>query len=157
MNDLKTARALGWMSMGIAAAEILGRGWVERKLLGIHEHRQLMLGLGIREATAGATILSQRKVTATLAAGLWSRVGGDAMDLALLATAAPRSRRRLSLGANTLLVLGVTALDVCCAWRVQRHLLQRKAYLENSGTHSPPRIFASHAPEHIPSYSGDQK
>lgn len=122
MNDLRTARALGWASLAIAAVEIVGEGVVERDLLGIDDHPTLLRALGLREAVAGATILSQKAVTPTLAAGLWSRVAGDAMDLALLAAAGVKTRRPAALAASTLMVLGITALDVVAAVRIQRRL-----------------------------------
>ena len=122
MDDFKTARALGWTSMAIAATEILGQGVVERDLLGIDEHPALLKALGMREAVAGATILSQKTITPTLAAGLWSRAAGDAMDLALLAAAGVRTRRPAALAASTLMVVGITALDIYAAVRVQQRL-----------------------------------
>ena len=125
MDDLSTARALGWASLAIAATEILGQGVVEKDLLGIDPHPVQLPALGLREAVAGITILSQHAVTPTLAAGLWSRVAGDAMDVALLAAAAVRTRRPVALTFSTAMVLGITALDVCTAIRVQRTLAER--------------------------------
>lgn len=130
MDDVKAARALGWASLGIAATEVFGQGYVEKELLGIDEHPHLLQALGAREAIAGVTILSQTAVTPTLAAGLWSRVAGDAMDIALLATAAAKTRKPVSLAANTLVVLGITALDVYLALRVQKKLVAQSAARE---------------------------
>ena len=90
------------------------------------EHPLLMPALGVREAVAGLTILSQRQVTPTLAAGLWSRVAGDAMDLSLLAAAAPNTRKRTSFTSNALVVGIITALDIFYAVRIQRQLLAAK-------------------------------
>ena len=126
MTDLQAARGLGWLSLGIAAAEILGHGFVEERLLGVDEHPLLMPALGVREAVAGVVLLSQKRITPTLAAGLWSRVAGDAMDLSLLAVAAPRTRRPGGLFANTLVVLGIAAVDVYYALRVTRRLAMAK-------------------------------
>ena len=126
MKDLTAARGLGWASLAIAAIEILGQGTVENELLGVDEHPLLMRSLGVREAIAGFTLLSQKKITPTLAAGLWSRVAGDAMDLSLLAAAAPHTRKPSSFASNCLAVLGITALDVYYAARVQRRLMMAK-------------------------------
>ncbi|HWE04944.1 MAG TPA: hypothetical protein VG326_21230 [Tepidisphaeraceae bacterium] len=126
MKDLKTVHTLGWVSLAIAATEIFGQGAVENDFLGVDEHRQLLRALGMREAAAGITLLSQRRITPTLAAGLWSRVAGDAMDLALLAAGAPKSRKPSRFAAATLLVLGITALDVFYAFRIQRRLVMAK-------------------------------
>jgi hypothetical protein len=86
----------------------------------------MMPALGVREAAAGITILSQRRITPTLAAGLWSRVAGDAIDLSLLAAAAPRTRKPGSFAANLLTVAAITAVDVYYAARIQRRLIMAK-------------------------------
>ena len=124
MQDVTFARALGWASLLIAATEIFGQGRVEHDLLGIKDHPTLLKALGLREAAAGATILSQTTLTPLLAAGVWARVAGDAMDLGLLAAAVPSNRKPGALTASTMMVLGITALDVLCAVRVQRALKQ---------------------------------
>jgi hypothetical protein len=134
MEDITAARALGWASLVIAATEIFGQGPVEESMLGVDEHPLLMRALGVREAAAGAMILSQKEVTPMLAAGLWSRVAGDAMDLSLLAVAAPASCRRGRLSSNALVVLGITALDIFYALRVNRRLKNMKSE-ENSQTY----------------------
>ncbi|MBV8780960.1 MAG: hypothetical protein JO353_06135 [Phycisphaerae bacterium] len=126
MNDFKAARALGWTSLAIAATEILGQGFASKNLLGLDEHPYLMRALGVRELIAGATILSQKRITTTLAAGLWSRVAGDAMDLALMAVAAPSSRKPASFASNGAVVTLITALDVFCAFRISRRLMMAK-------------------------------
>ena len=90
------------------------------------EHPLLVPALGVREAVAGITLLSQHSITPTLAAGLWSRVAGDAMDLSLLGAAAPHTRRPGGFIANTLLVLGLTGVDVYYAVRVTRRLAMAK-------------------------------
>lgn len=126
MNDLKIARGLGWLSLAIAATEIFGRRTVEKNLLGIDRHPVLMPAMGVREAVAGVTILSQRRITPTLAAGLWSRVAGDALDLSLLAAAAPTTRKPKSFTTNLLTVAAITAVDVYYAARISRRLMMAK-------------------------------
>jgi hypothetical protein len=127
MNDLQAARALGWASLGIAAAEAFAHRQVSDDLLGTDDHPTLMKALAAREAAAGVTILSQTAVTPTLAAGLWSRVAGDALDLALLGLAAARTRRPAELSATTATVLAITAADVWVAWRDSRRLASQAA------------------------------
>ena len=126
MDDLKVARGLGWASFAIAGVEAFAPHLVEEEL-GIDDHSTLLKGLAVREAAAGATLLSQNAVTPTLAAGLWSRVAGDAMDLALLGMAAAKSRNPSGVGTVSILVAGITMLDLWCAVRVQRRLTQRAA------------------------------
>ena len=127
MSDLQAARGLGWLSLAIAATEILGQGTVEQDLLGIDEHPLLLPALGVREAVAGVTLLSQHQITPTLAAGLWSRVAGDVMDLSLLAAAAGHTRKPSSFAGNALVVAIITALDVYYAARVQRRLMASRS------------------------------
>lgn len=123
MDDVKTARALGWASIGIGLTEIAATDWLE-ETLGLDEHDTLIKGLGVREALAGVAILTQRRPSPQLTAGVWSRVAGDAMDLALLGAAARETRRPQGLAIATAMVLGITCLDVLCALRLQRRQRQ---------------------------------
>ncbi len=143
MDNLKLARGLEWASLAIAATEIFGQGKVERDLLGTDEYPALLPALGLREAVAGATILSQTSITPTLAAGLWARVVGDAMDLTLMSGAARQTRKPLNLSVSTAMVVAITSLDVLCATRVHQQLaassgkfMPRRAKLNRSRTSS---------------------
>ena len=110
-GQLRLARGLGWFSIGLGLAEVLAPGGVAR-MIGVPKHRGLMRALGFREIASGVAILTQSKPTP----GLWSRVGGDAMDLALLGAA--MGSRRASKGrvaGAVAAVAGVTALDVICS------------------------------------------
>ncbi|HEU5059825.1 MAG TPA: SRPBCC family protein, partial [Kofleriaceae bacterium] len=79
--------------------------------------RMLMRALGAREIAAGLGILRGGRRSAWM----WSRVLGDAMDLALLGSAmSARGTDRVRLGAATLAVAGVTTLDVFTAARLSR-------------------------------------
>ena len=72
----------------------------------------LVRALGMRELASGVAILSQRRPTG----GLWSRVGGDLMDLALLGTAfTSKGANARRAAATTAAVAGVTVVDVCAA------------------------------------------
>jgi len=106
----KLARALGWFSIGLGAAEILAPRTVGR-LTGVRNTR-LLPPCGMREIACGVGILS----TARPAGWMWARVAGDAMDLATLGTARATENgsdgKRACLAA--LAVLGVTALDLIC-------------------------------------------
>jgi len=102
------AKALGWFSIGLGIAQVLAPGGVSR-LIGTQQHPRLLRALGAREIMNGVGILRQRQSSGWL----WTRVAGDAMDLALLGMAArsPLSqRRRLNLA--TAAVAGVAVLDV---------------------------------------------
>lgn len=105
------ATALGWFSLGLGLAEVVMPRSLS-KFFGIEDRPLLLRLLGAREIASGIGILTQRQP----AGGLWARVGGDLMDLALLgaAMASPNTNRG-ALAAATTAVAGVTALDVRCA------------------------------------------
>jgi uncharacterized membrane protein len=111
------ARALGWFSIGLGLAQIAAPRAMAR-LIGIPDDRSsrnTMLALGLREMTSGVGILSQPQSSTWL----WSRVGGDLMDLALLGRALGSDRTdRGRLAAATAAVAGVTLLDVVASRRV---------------------------------------
>lgn len=102
------ATALGWFSIGLGVAQLLAPRAVAR-VTGVDHHPGLMRAVGVRELASGIGILSQEKP----AGWLWSRVAGDAMDLAMLGRAARAPHAdggRLSVVG--LLVAGVAILDL---------------------------------------------
>ena len=113
------ARSLGWFSVGLGLAQVAAPRRVAR-LIGVTEGdaaRTLMRAVGAREIAAGVGILSRPKP----AGWLWARVAGDAMDLALLGTAAAggaRSRARVA-GAMAA-VAGVSVPDLLEGIRLSR-------------------------------------
>ncbi len=113
------ARALGWFSIGLGLAELVAPQGVAR-LIGIEGdagNRRLLRSMGVREIASGVGILSQRKPTPWV----WSRVAGDAIDLALLGSAIrSENAQKGRVVAATAAVLGVTALDVYCGTRLQQ-------------------------------------
>jgi hypothetical protein len=106
--------ALGLFSLAVGAAELIAPRQLAR-LIGINRRNttmDLLRAYGAREIASGIAILSQPND----ARWLWSRVGGDAIDLATLGRAAADENAdhgRLSLAAAA--VMGVTALDILCA------------------------------------------
>jgi uncharacterized membrane protein len=111
------AEALGWFSVALGFSELLLPGGLAT-LIGVKRSPKLMRFLGLRELSSGIGILSRPKT----AGWLWSRVAGDAMDLALLgaALASPKSKQRRVLAA-TAAVAGVTALDYLCSQNLSRN------------------------------------
>ena len=107
-SEERLARALGWFSIGLGIAQIAAPRAFAR-LIGLNNKRTLMRMVGIREIASGVGILSRRKPTGWL----WSRVGGDLMDLTILGTAlvSPSTNRR-RIAAATAAVTGVTVLDI---------------------------------------------
>jgi hypothetical protein len=119
MSAQALAIGLGWFSIALGAAEILAPRQLAR-LIGVAatERATKMLRVyGAREVAAGLAILAQPDESRWL----WSRVGGDALDLATLGAAAGHGtadRRRLTVTAAA--VAGVTALDVIAARRLDQ-------------------------------------
>src|SRR5215211_7809037 len=111
------ARALGWFSLGLGFAQIAAPGKVA-ELIGVDDDDEtiaVMRVLGVREIASGLGILTQPKP----APWLWARVGGDAMDLALLrrALSSPRADRN-RVTAATAAVAGIAAVDALCSTRL---------------------------------------
>lgn len=108
----KLAKGLGYFSIGLGLMELLMPAKVGEMIGVSNRYRAFLPVLGLREIAHGAAILSQQKPTA----GVWSRVGGDAVDLAYLGLAfAGKENNKNRLIGATIAVLGVTALDVMCA------------------------------------------
>jgi hypothetical protein len=128
----RMARNLGWFSLALGALEIFAPERITRAL-GMEGQERLVRAYGFREIGAGVLSLSIEKK-----AGLWSRVAGDALDIATL-MAALRSDNRQS--GNVLLALllvgAITALDVAAAQAVTvRHAPsrgRRRMYYERTG------------------------
>jgi uncharacterized membrane protein len=107
----RRAKGLGWFSIGLGLAQITAPRAVAR-LIGVNdddETRNTMFAVGLREITSGIGILSRPRP----AGWVWTRVGGDLMDLALLGKAISsddNDRNRVT--AATAAVVGVTLLDL---------------------------------------------
>jgi uncharacterized membrane protein len=129
----RMARFLGWFSLGLGVPQTIMPGAVNR-FLGIRDDRSARMWqriVGVRELAAAAGILVigwPRPV-----AWLWSRVAGDAMDLALLGAAFDsknESTPRLTgaIGAVT----AITVADVVTAERMTRMPEQQTAEEEHA-------------------------
>ena len=115
----RLATGLGWFSLALGAAELAAPRAVAR-LIGIPDDPRLVSvvrAFGAREIASGAGLLSQSARTGWA----WSRVGGDAIDVAFLWSASNEDtvdRQRVALAALGL--AGVTALDLLSARVLQR-------------------------------------
>jgi uncharacterized membrane protein len=116
----RRARGLGWFSIGLGLMELLAPRSLARRI-GVargRRNRLLMRALGAREILSGIGLLTSRRT----APWLWSRVAGDAMDIALLTGAYAGSRlrgrdsSRLSMALTS--VAGVAALDIFTSWQM---------------------------------------
>jgi uncharacterized membrane protein len=118
----RLAVGLGWFSIALGIVEVAAPDRVAR-FIGARDDdttRAVLRGFGSREIANGIAILTQPDQ----ARWLWSRVAGDAVDLASLGTVLQEDRadRGRTLGA-TAAVLGVTALDILCATRLDTERL----------------------------------
>jgi uncharacterized membrane protein len=105
----RRARGLGWFSIGLGLAQIGAPRSVAR-LIGVRdddETRNTMFAIGLREITSGLGILSSSRPTGWV----WSRVGGDLMDLALLGRSINDCNDKSRVAAATAAVAGVTVVD----------------------------------------------
>jgi hypothetical protein len=114
----RSARALGWFSIGLGVAELLMPQRVAR-LTGLQGHEVLLMACGLREIATGVGILASRRDPAPW---LRARVAGDALDLALISSRVHRGnpevvRTALAFAA----VAGVTAADVAAVKVVGNH------------------------------------
>lgn len=106
----RRARGLGWFSIGLGLAQI-GAPRTVARLIGLSsddQTRNTMFAIGLREITSGVGILSRHRPTGWV----WTRVGGDLLDLALLGKALQSEQAdRGRVAAASAAVLGVTVLD----------------------------------------------
>jgi uncharacterized membrane protein len=142
-NPQSLARGLGVFSIGIGLAEVLAPRRIAN-LVGIREDRSgLIRLLGLREIGSGIGIFTQRWP----AESVWSRVAGDAIDLAVLRGAfASRNANRAKVAAATAAVLGVTALDVITAQQLGSRQDARGA---SGAIHVWKSIVINHSPEEL--------
>jgi uncharacterized membrane protein len=136
-NAKRLARGLGWFSVGLGLTELLAPKFIAR-ISGVSEERTGLIRLyGARELASGIAIFSQKNP----AAAVWSRVAGDALDLASLTAAcsAPDAKRgRITFAAAN--VAAVTALDVMCA---------RQLSTGNAGIHAKASCIVNRAPDEV--------
>lgn len=128
----RLARFLGWFSIGLGATELLAPGLIAG-CLGMRGKKPLLRAFGVRELMAGVLTLSVDKQL-----GLWSRLAGDALDIAALTPALNRRNPERGRAAMTLLLLGgIAALDGLAAQAISaKHAQsrgQRRSYRDRSG------------------------
>ncbi|WP_105422418.1 MULTISPECIES: hypothetical protein [Neorhizobium] len=128
----RLARNLGWFSIGLGLAEIFAAGKITTAL-GMRGKENLVRAFGAREIGSGFMTLSVDKQ-----AGLASRIAGDALDIATLATALrPDNRKRDNAALALAMVAGVTFLDIIATGvsyaRHTRRQRQVRNYEDRSG------------------------
>jgi uncharacterized membrane protein len=115
----RRAKGLGVFSLGLGLAQVIAPRGVAR-LIGLPDNqrsRTVLTLIGMRELASGIGLLA-RPGSASWA---WTRVVGDAMDLALLGDAfTNKDAEPTRLVAATAAVLGVAALDTASAAHLSR-------------------------------------
>src|SRR5690349_12908058 len=134
----KLARGLGWFSIGLGLTELLAPKAIA-KICGVsNAHTGLIRVYGLREIAAGVMIFSQKNP----AAGMWSRVAGDALDLATLGKAfASPSASKGRVAFATANVAVVTALDLIAAKQLSTNGSQ--------GVHAKASCVVNRTPEEV--------
>jgi uncharacterized membrane protein len=119
----RRAVRLGYFSLGLGAAQLLFPGKVA-ELIGLRNataERMVMRAIGVREILSGLGLLNNPRSSGWL----FSRLLGDAMDVALLGSVLSSGRtERGRTAAATAAVLGVAAVDMASAARLSRSSLQ---------------------------------
>ncbi len=122
------ARGLGWFSVGLGLAELLAPRAVGRVIGMPNVSPAVLQAFGARELGAGIAILMEPD----RATWLWSKVGGDLVDLSCLASGLNHGNDTRRVGAALTTVAGLTALDLLCAQQLRGR----------SGTRRPAREAA---------------
>lgn len=134
------ARGLGWFSITLGLTELL----MTRKTsqaTGMRGSEATVRACGAREIATGVGMLMSRDPTPWL----WTRAGGDVLDIATLAKSAAnnpdRDRKRAVMAIAA--VAGVTALDLVCANAARRERQRARQplrdYSDRSGFPLPPQ------------------
>ncbi|HMI87778.1 MAG TPA: SRPBCC family protein [Polyangiaceae bacterium] len=148
---VRRAMGLGWFSVALGLAEIVAPAAVAA-IAGARIRPQTLSTLrllGVRELVSGLGILSKTRPDVWL----WSRVAGDAMDLALLGKtlASPKSEHARTM-TSIASVLGVTALDVWSAIECSR---EERGLAEPDGIHVLSAITVNRPREEVYRYWRD--
>lgn len=126
------AKGLGWFSIALGLTELFGAKQLT-KALGMKGQEGLVRAFGARELVAGVLCLSvDDKV------GVWSRVGGDALDIATLVAAYKDDNpKKHNVALALAAVAGVTLLDLATAqgltMRHSRNRSVKRDYSDRSG------------------------
>jgi hypothetical protein len=128
----RLARNLGWFSIGLGLAEVFAASTITRAL-GLRGKENVVRAYGVREITSGFITLSVDKQ-----AGLASRIAGDALDIATLASALrPDNHKRENVALALAVVAGITLVDIIAtttsAVRHSSSRGQRRSYDDRSG------------------------
>ena len=122
VEAVDAARALGWVSLAIAATELIAPQHVEN-LLGLphdKERQGAVRALGVRELGHGLSILTAQddQRNEQLATAVWSRVAGDVLDTVCLGKAIQNTKAPGQFFAVSAMVAAIGIADLWCAARL---------------------------------------
>ena len=109
MSGIRMAKGLGWFSIALGIAE-LAYGRRMSRAMGL-DSPALVRVFGAREVASGIGVLAYPDNSGPI----WNRVGGDAMDAAVLTAGLLTGRRPRGAALALAMVLGVAVLDVAVA------------------------------------------
>jgi len=115
MNHKNLGLGLGAFSVALGTAELFAARRIASTLEGQGQEK-LIRGFGLREVAAGIGLL----VAPSRPAAVWSRVAGDALDLAALGAATGKRPRNKAVWGALAFVVAATAVDVFTARGLQR-------------------------------------
>src|SRR3954470_22584666 len=119
VGPIRRADALGWASSALGAPMLAAPRWFLRTIGVEDDHRAVLwtVGVGVREQIAMLNIVANRQRRI----GMWSRVAGDTMDMALLVQARRhRCRDADRLHAAMAAVAGFWLVDLITAIALSR-------------------------------------
>jgi hypothetical protein len=123
------ACGLGVFSLLLGLAELVAPRPVGNTV-GMEHRPRLLRAYGLREVLAGIGILAGRRPSVWM----WSRVAGDLLDLATLASGlGSREARRGNIGKAMAAVAAVTLIDIYCAWRLGAEVAPRAVLRDYGG------------------------
>lgn len=125
-------KALGWFSIGLGLTELFAAKHLARAL-GVEGQEALIRAFGARELAHGVACLS-----VDTPVGVWSRVGGDALDVAaLLAAFNDDNPKKQNVALALAAVAGTALLDLAVAQaltaRHSRSRGEQRDYSDRSG------------------------
>ena len=106
----RMARYLGWFSLARGLTELTSARAIARTL-GVEGKEPMIWAAGVREIASGITCLSVEK-----SCGVWSRIGGDLLDIAALSSAyRDDNPKKANVALALAAAMGVTLLDLSCS------------------------------------------
>jgi uncharacterized membrane protein len=148
----RLAQGLGVASVGLGIPPLVSPGWFD-KALGIDDkprHRAAATVVGVRELLAAAGLLGLASP-----AFLWARVGGDAMDLALLGRSIKNhdGKGMWRTVAATAAVVGITGVDAYAAATRSRSATLVDLHATTTIRKSPQKVYDRwHRFEDLPTF-----